>query len=363
MDPITIALIATGALAGTGGVAAWWARRNATQRQEAMRLAVQTSIPCGNDAPVSLLDLFWDLGASDFTLEMLAHGHLLLDEPAELSVLMRELPSRIAEAGSYRALVDELLEAISVYSQEHRGAGDRRAIPALAAPAVKALPAAGGSGGTPMRLASQDWEGWRTGQTRGALVAEPAAATDLENALSTGVGSLLSGLFEGNFGQEFKRWNAQREAKRLRDDLDRALEDLLGPYLEHVAHDARAHEFLRDSAHRWTAEKNRIEVLRGAGSFGERSWASCADALLEASSGLAASMAEAAERNVAETLARIDELAAEDQKAMAGYLVYVNRHALFVGRMGVCEDEVKAVERASAALRVQLLQLERKGLA
>ncbi len=229
MDPISIALLAAGAVAGTGGVAAWWARRSAQLRHDAMHRAVETSIPCGAEAPTSLLDLFWDLGASDFALEMLAHGNLLLDDPGQLSSLMRELPARIAEAGSYRALVDELLEAISVYSQEHRGAGDRRAFPALAAPSIKALPAAGGSGalpaaggsgGVPMRLASEDWEGWRTGQTKGALVAEPVAATDLENALGAGVGSMLTGLFEGNFGQEFKRWNAQREAKRLRDALD-----------------------------------------------------------------------------------------------------------------------------------------------
>ncbi len=84
---------------------------------------------------------------------------------------------------------------------------------------------------------------------------------------------------------------------------------------------------------------------------------------MEASSVQAARMAQAAERNVTETLARIDELAGGGQRAMAGYLVYVNRHALFVGRMSVCEDEVTAVERASAALRVELLQLERKGLA
>ena len=73
-------------------------------------------------------------------------------------------------------------------------------------------------------------------------------------------------------------------------------------------------------------------------------------------------MAESAERNVSETLARIDELAAGERKAMAGYLVYVNRHALFVGRMSVCEEELAAVERSSAALRIQLLELERKGL-
>ncbi len=363
MDPITIALIATGALAGTGGVVAWLSRRRASLRREAMRRAVETTIPCGSEAPVSLIDLFWDLGASDFALEMLAHRQLLLDEPEQLSSLVHELPARIAEAGSYGELVAELLESIAVFSQEHRSAGDRRAFPALAAPAIKALPAAGGTVRAPMRLGARDWEGWRTGQTRGALVAEPAAASDLDSALGAGVGSLLSGLFEGNFGRELQRWNAQREAKKLRDALDRELEALLRLYQARVATDAQAKEFLRDASHRWTAEGNRIEVLRTAAPYAERSWALCGDVLLEASHAMATRMAEAADRNVSETLARIDELAAAGSAAMAGYLVYVNRHALFVGRMSLCEDEVTAVERASAALRTKLLELERKGLA
>lgn len=73
-----------------------------------------------------------------------------------------------------------------------------------------------------------------------------------------------------------------------------------------------------DAAYGWKAEAIRIKVLRGAGAFRDRSCATCADALLEASSGLAATMAEFAERNVTETLARIDELAAGDREAMAG---------------------------------------------
>ncbi len=363
MDPISLTLIAAGALAGSGGVMAWLSRRRAVQRSEAMRRAVQIAIPCGSEAPVSLLDLFWDLGASDFALEMLAHRQLLLDAPDQLSSLVRELPSMIVEAGSYGELVAELLESIAVYSQEHRSAGNRRAFPALAAPAIKALPAAGGSVRAPMRLGARDWEGWRTGQTRGALVAEPVAAADLDGALGAGVGSLLSGLFEGNFGREFQRWSAQRGAKKLRDALDRELVALLRLYQAHVATDAQARGFLRDAAHRWTAEANRIEVLRNAAPYRERSWAECADALLEASHGAAVRMAESADRNVSETLARIDELAAGGSQAMAGYLVYVNRHALFVGRMALCEAEVTAVDRASAALRTKLLELERKGLA
>ena len=330
MDPISIALIAAGAAAGSGGVVAWLAARRRRLARQAMQRAIRMTIPCGTQPPVSLLDLFWDLGSTDYALEILAHHDLLLDSPDQLPALMTELPSRIAEAGSYRALVDEILEAIEAFQRQ--GAGNRRAIPALAAPTVKALPAAGGSGaGT-----RQDVD------------------VDVDQVFDAGIGSMLSSLFEGNISHEFRRWSAQREAKKARAELDRALESLLAVYTSHVASDPRTLEFLQDASRRWDAERNRIEALRSASPYGERPWAMCADALLEASSVLAVQMAQAAHANVRETLARIDGLAAAGDRAMAGYLVYVNRYALFVGRMALCESQVRAIEAASDRLRVKL---------
>ena len=364
MDPLTIALIAAGAaVAGSGGVGAWLSSRRQRLAREAMARAVRTTIPCGAQAPVSLLDLFWDLGSSDFALEVLAHRDLLLDTPEQLPALMTELPARIAEAGSYRALVDEILEAIEEFQRQ--SAGNRRAIPALAAPTVKALPAAGETGAlavTQTTAASRDWEAWRTGRTSGALGDAAGQNVDVDQVLDAGVGSMLSSLFEGNISQEFRRWSAQREAKKVRVELDRALESLHAVYANHVAHDPRTLELLHDASRRWDAERNRIEVLRSAAPYRERSWAMCADTLLEASAMLALQMSQAAQANVSETLARIEALAGEGNRAMAGYLVYVNRYALFVGRMQLCEAQVRAIEGASDRLRAKLGELRRKGL-
>jgi len=362
MDPITIALIAAGAAAGSGGVVAWVSARRRRHAQEAMRQAVRTTIPCGTQAPVSLLDLFWDLGSSDFALEILAHRDLLLDAPDQLPALMTELPARIAEAGSYRALVDEILEAIEEFQRQ---GASRRAIPALAAPTIKALPAAGETGALAVvhtTAASRDWEAWRTGRTAGALGEGTGQDVDVDQVLDAGIGSMLSSLFEGSISQEFRRWSAQREAKKARAELDRALESLHSVYASLVANDPRTLEFLHDASRRWDAERNRIEALRAAAPFAERSWAMCADALLEASSALALQMAQAAQANVSDTLARIDGLAAAGNRAMAGYLVYVNRYALLVGRMELCEAQVRAIEGASDRLRAKLGELRRKGL-
>lgn len=326
-----------------------------------MRHAIRTTIPCGTRAPVSLLDLFWDLGASDYALEILAHRDLLLDDPGGLPALMQELPALVAEAGSYRALVDEILEAIREFDLQHRAAGDRRALPGLAAPPIKALPAAAETTPTQTTATARDWEAWRTGGATGGLAG--GQVTDLDQVLDAGVGSLLTGLFEGNVGQEFRRWTAQREAKKIRNELDRALEALWSVYASHVATDARTMQWLHDSARRWDAERNRIDALRGAAPYANRSWAPCADALLEAASELAVQMAHAARANVADTLARIDALAAQGDRAMAGYLVYVNRYALFVGRMELGDTQIRAVESASDRLRIKLSQLDRQGLA
>lgn len=47
---------------------------------------------------------------------------------------------------------------------------------------------------------------------------------------------------------------------------------------------------------------------------------------------------------------------------MAGYLVYVNRYALFVGRIELAMPHVGNVETALARLQRELSELERKGL-
>ncbi len=367
MDPVTISLIAAGLAAGSGGLAAFLLRRRTAAERVAMRIAVTTTIPCRRDAPVCLLDVLWDLGSSDFALEMMAHRGLLLDHSRDLESLVRELPDRVAESGGYQAFIDELLDSIQEYYRDHRSAGDRRAIPALAAPVTKALPAQGQTGVGRLAVAhdsaqARDWEAWRRGEVAGQLQSESSSGLDLDRALQAGVGSMLSGLFDGKLGHEFKRWTAQREAKKARDALDHKLEELHQLYVSTTRSNPQSLAHLYDAGERWTAEGNRIALLREGEPYRDRSWSVCADVLLEESGVLAARLAAAARANVQATLARIDEYAAGDRAAMAGYLVYVNRYALFVGRLELCDALVRDVESASTRLRTELLALERQGL-
>jgi hypothetical protein len=374
VDPVTIAVLAVVALLGSGAGAMAAARqRRAGQRRDAMRIAVRSAIPLGRDPPVSLFDVFWDLGASDFALELMASARLLLDEPADLALVVDLLPTRVAEHGGYAAFVREQLEAMEEYYRAHRDAGNRRAVLALAAPAMKALPAAGAPGeiSPALRVASdaerrragaEDRGAWRTGDLGGPLLMGADGAIDVDQVLGVDLGRLLGSIFDGSIGREAKRWFAMRTARQLRDELDRALAELHRVYATQVRPDPASIAHLYDAARRWEADATRIGASRAAPTFAQRPWALCGTILLEEAEALARSLAARAAANVDETLYRIDHEAQRGNAALAGYLVYVNRWALFVGRMERCHAQVGAIERALSRLQVELSSVQRKGI-
>jgi hypothetical protein len=377
VDPVTIALLAVLALAG-GGAGAWAAvrQRRSVASRDAMRTAVRSSISLGRDSPVSLFDLFWDLGASDFALSMLASRKLLLDEPKDLAVLVETLPDRVAEHGGYAAFVQEHLEAIQEYYRAHRGAGDRRAVLALAAPAGKALAAADGEGScASMRVASDAQRGWDA--TRLGMVADRgaarqgdtalpllggAASVDVDEIVSTDIGRLLGSIFDGSIARQAKRWFAMRGARKLRDELDLALTDLYRVYATDVRSSPTSTGHLYDAAKRWDADATRIAALLADPPFAVERWALCGTVLLEEAHVMARTLAYQAADNIEETLRRIDAHAQRGDPAMAGYLVYVNRYAFFVGRMQLAQPHVGAIESALARLRTELGKVQKKGL-
>ena len=377
MDPVTIAVLAVVALAG-GGAGAWAAvrQRRATVSRDEMRAAVRSSIPLGRDAPVSLFDVFWDLGASDFALTMLASRKLLLQRPEDLALLVEILPERVAEHGGYAAFVREQLDAIQEYYREHRGAGDRRAVLALAAPAAKALPAADQDGSSAaMRVASDAERGWDA--TRLGMVADRGAArlgdaamplaggagsVDVDEVVSTDVGRLLGSIFDGSIAREAKRWFAMRAARKLRDELDGALTELYRVYAASVRQSPTSTAHLYDAAKRWDADATRIGALLADPPFSAERWALCGTILLEEAQVMARTLALHAAANIEQTLVTIDTHAQRGNPAMAGYLVYVNRYAFFVGQMQLAEPHVGAIESALARLRTELAKVQKKGL-
>ncbi len=371
MDPVTIAVLAALALATAAGgtVAAVGARRRS--RREAMRTAVRAPIPVGHESPVSVFDVFWDLGASDLALTMMAHRGVLLDDPEEKGKLITTLGEEIVRSGGRAAYIAEQLDAIEEVFRKQRSAGARALPPALAAPERKMLPA-GPQQSTalatvdyaseiPGGLADRDV--WRSGVQVGPLDGGGANGVDVDTELGTDVETLLRALFGGgSLIAEARRWLAMRQARTLRDQLDRALTRLHGDFVGHVRNDAQALANLHDAGRRWEAEITRLEALRGSEARRGEAWALCADVLIEESIVLARALSVQAHDNVERTLARIDELAANGESAMAGYLVYVNRYAFFVGRTAVAESSIVDVERALGQLATELQRLRREGV-
>lgn len=368
MDPITLGIVAIVALAGGATTAAVVASRRRSRRQ-AMHEAVRAPVPCGPHPPVSLFDIFWDLGASDMALAMLAHRGLLLDDPEQRTGLVQTLGEEIVRAGGRTEYVAEQIEAIEEVYQEHMRGGPRK-LPALSAPARKMLPAAGQTGSS-TALATyaghvpggvSDRDAWRTGSRSGPL-SSGTADIDIDAAVGSDIKELLSSLFSGgSIVEGAKRWFRMRDARRLRDALDQALTRLHGVYVAHGRDDLQTRTNLLDSARRWEAEVTRVDALKAERRYEGESWALCADVLLEEAKTLATNLAGAALANVEETIHAIDGHAEKGETPMAGWLVYVNRYAFFAGRMAVCEEPVREVEAALANLAIELQRLQREGV-
>ncbi len=336
-----------------------------------MRQAVRAPVPCGSHAPVSLFDIFWDLGSSDFALAMMAHRGILLDTPSASSALVHTLGEEIVRSGGRAAYVSEQLEAIEEFYRDHAAAGDRRKVLALAAPVRKMLPAAGTSAGTghvdvsyalaiPGGVADRD--AWRSGTQVGPLDLGRSGEIDVDAAIDTDLPRLLGSLFgEGSVVREAKRWFALRDARKLRDALDRALTQLYEIYAAHVRNDPQTLTNLHDSGRRWEAEVTRTRAMQQDGAHHEQSWGLCADVLAQEAVTLAQALAAQAHANVDETLERIDQLASRNERAMAGYLVHVNRYAFFAGRTGLCDEAVRQVDLALGQLATELQRLQRDG--
>jgi hypothetical protein len=356
VDPITIiALVALIAGAGAGGLA----YRRGDQRKE-MREAVRAPIASGDDLIISLFDVFWDLGASEFTLEMLAHRGLLLERPADLSDLLSALPQAVAEHGSYKEFVDDLLLSIQEYRECRRPADKGRL---LASPNRKLLPLPK----SPEAVDSENPEARQQARVDGladTLIHEPSDGqeVDIDQVLETDALDLIGSLFAGAGTAKVKRWFGLRDARKLHEELESALVSLHSTYVSVLQKPADGLDHLYHQGKRWDAEVVRVRLEGERRSWRKESWAPCADALMSEAQAFCAALASNAREDTSATLSRIDKLAAKGDTSMAGYLVYLNRYAFFAGKLAQCEPQVRGVETATHKLRQELRECRSKGL-
>jgi hypothetical protein len=392
MDPLTIFMITVLALfgSGAGGAALREVRR---RRRAAMRRAIgrERHFPSGDGGvTLSLFDVFWDLGASDYALEIMDAQRLLLGDPDEVEATLETLGDRIAAyEGSYGALVDDMLDAIQQFYTEHRQAGDRRRLPTMELRAVKSLPLPDGDPQRMLEAAPErrdrDFEDAffddlgqivdaphterrRLREERapvgGALV--PVAGDSREIDIDT-VGSLeplalLQSIFSGNFGDRLRTWFETSDLRDLRRQLDRHLARLYDLYREQVEQDPSFYRRVYDIARRWRDEAERIEGLLDDEPFEGRETALCAEMLLGEDAGLVEHLSRTARDDVDATIDAIHAAAGRRKPAMAGYLLYLNRHAFFPRSDRRYLDLVRRIEFAIHRVQQELVSLRERGI-
>lgn len=389
MDPIVVLIITLLALSGGGAGGALLASRR--KRRSQIRERSMRKVRHGG-VELSIFDVFWDLGVSDYALEIMGHQGLLLESPDDFDHVHLELEQSIETHGSYSAFLDDTLEAIHEFYEEHRDAGSRRKITTLKLRAQKLLP----TDATPREeQASTDMVPY---QNKEDMLAVPGAVADRElgaiearqhyrethspHFLSTGADDtedgghktvdvdeltrlepldMLQGLFEGRLTENVQRWWSLRKLRQLKAQLDRHFRDLYDLYAENARQQPDFYNALYDVAHRWESERDRIRKLSELEPWQDRPWADCAGALVREARRVAGEIAARAKYNVDVTIEEIHNFARRGDPEMAGYLLYLNHHAFFVGRVPGYNKYVERIERAAHRVQKELRELRRSG--
>jgi len=329
-----------------------------------LRDAVRSRGALTSNVEVSVFDVFWDLGASDFALEVMASQGLLPRDLQEIPIALDALVDRVEEQGGYDTFVRENLETIQEFFEEHRRAGARRALPMLTTRNRKtlALPAITGEQPAPKTMLSlpRSVNLKHSGRSIGLIdVDTQPFEVDLDELVQVDPIAIIKGVFFGR-SEELDRWWKMRSLRGLRDELDGHLRRLYEAYAFEANNDPDYYRHLYDLTQRWTAEANRLEQLRDRAPWKGRFWALAGEALVTEATATARQLAFRAKANVDQTLEMIHSHARRGDYAMAGYLVFLNHHALFVGRASSYNDIVKRIETVTYRLQTELKRLNSK---
>jgi len=377
MDPtvlvtIILALLATG---GAGGAARVLLQR--LRRRRMGRLLEERQRhrePDGSSVEVSLLDVFWDLGANDFAIEFMRRQQLLPEEADEEEARAGHgsLDHLIEAHGSYGEFVSESRTTIEEFADTEGAPGSRREIHALAVRRRRVLyddeATDGGVGvalgpktpGPPDPQRLEDGREHRRlppPSSDSASSSRSNGAVDLDDIEDLDIGDLFKSATEGRLTDRLQTWWDQRDLRALKSDLDEEFRRLYQLYVDSAERAPDFFDDVYDVADRWMDERRRLEEL--AESYEERaddaddgSGTYLASSLLaEKAAEAAARIASYVERRTRRTIETIHGHARAGDEAMAGYLVYLNRHAFFAGRDSTYRRRVERIERMAQQLR------------
>lgn len=370
MDPFTVILIVLFVLFG-GGAGGQVYKNAKRRRRERLRAALLEKFPAP-DRYVSVFDIFWDLGVSDFALTIMGHQDLLPREPDDIKAIFRRVDDRIEAHGSYEAFIHDVLEAIQEFYEEHRAAGNRRLLPGLESRTQKLLP-------LPADAAPPPDDGLPDGylldielEERARIRASRAATdsalvptgqdpvVDLDDLLRAGPLDVLKGLLDGNFSSKLERWVQMRQLRQLRHDLDERLTSLYRYFEQLARNDPEFFAPLYELTRQWDREARRIEDLEEQRPWAERPWATSCDLLVEEARILARYLSRHAQKNTDQAIDAIRQCASKGDTAMAGYLVYANRFAFFAGRGDAHARLISEIEYAASRIQTELRALRER---
>lgn len=379
---------------GVGGAGRVSYRKRKKRRRELMREAILTELALPGQL-VSIYDLFWDLGVSDYALEIMASRGLLPKHPEQLPSVRASMHEQIMDHGSYEAFVHDLIGAIEEFYRDHQRAGHRRQLPTLRLEAVKLLPApaqAGAHDGAPSDAPSGSMVTWRdmqapsdalpegylldigleqrsqwretraVGQLKVLSDSSGQASVDIDSLLKLSPGALLQSMFQGRFRKEALRWFDLQRLRQLRRELDAALERMFEFFDRQVRQDASFFKPLYDLTLRWAEEATRVTRLEDERGWAQRSWALAADVLVEEAKIMARYLERHARQNADEAIASLRQHAQRGDLAMAGYLVYINHYAFMAGCREDYSELVRAVEFATHKIQQEMGQLRVRGV-
>jgi hypothetical protein len=363
VDPVLIVALVLTLLAGGGAEAVRRRRRRRRQLREALQQERPHGQKPGGGAAVSLADVFWDLGASDFALEMMRHDGLLVREGTarERRTVHQRLDELIQAAGSYDRFIEDELDAIQEFYEAHRSAGPRRSLPTLESRSRRLIPGqtTNNNRTTNGRTIGRPGDLESVGPAGGFRRPGGAAAgeVDLDSIESFSVTDIVDGLVEGQLGSKLETWWNERRLRSLKSQLDDAFESLYDRYVAMVERTPDYYEQLESPARRWEREAERIDELRELGVLEDEPESMCADVLLILAARRARENARTLRTNVREIVETIHEYARHDDFAMAGYLLYLNRYAFFAGRDVDYAQDVRRIENRAHKVREEVRQV------
>lgn len=364
MDPVMVLVLMLFALfTGGAGHAAWTQAQ--TQRVARLREALLASCP-DQDGELSVFDLFWDLGASELALEIMASRGMLPAEREALPAVFERLREGVREHGGYARFVQDMIETLDELEARPSVSGaQRRALPTLANSARKLLPAPEGHQpdaqgpsqnhllglGLSERIQARDAQ-W-TGVYGLGLSAAPGAI-DADALGRLDPAQLLGELVRGSWRGAVAQLKKSRALKAKRAELDEGLRALYLHVAREAAQDARFFDPLYDAARRWERDAWRLWWMIEARRWAARPFAFTADVLMREAYLLALALSQHARANADEVLDTISRRARRGEEEMAGYVIYLNRYAFFAGRGDAHAPHVRKIEFATARLKEAL---------